>query len=204
MTHYDLLEVVQLDEQSNRNKLALRVGVQEQIGISLACGRMLCVGSRSVRKRITHARVSLDVADDGTSGLNLLCDALQRFNERLECHARARLRVNGCRHGRSLLVHMRFQSCCAPPDFDLVIMRVLVVVVMVVIMAIIVLVGMFVRIAMLMVLMRVLVIVIVASAGAIRTVIFANLTHASHPQSCRAEQRQRVRWHSSAQWAHLG
>ena len=134
MTHYDLLEVVQLDEQSNRNKLALRVGVQEQIGISLACGRMLCVGSRSVRKRITHARVSLDVADDGTSGLNLLCDALQRFNERLECHARARLRVNGCRHGRSLLVHMRFQSCCAPPDFDLVIMRVLVVVVMVVIM----------------------------------------------------------------------
>ena len=80
----------------------------------------------------------------------------------------------------------------------------LVVVVMVVIMAITVLVGMFVRMAMLMVLMRVLVIVIVASAGAIRTVIFANLTHASHPQSCRAEQRQRVRWHSSAQWAHLG
>ena len=75
MTHYDLLEVVQLDEQSNRNKLALRVGVQEQFGISLACGRMLCVGSRSVRKRITHARVSLDVADDGTSGLNLLCKA---------------------------------------------------------------------------------------------------------------------------------
>ena len=108
--------------------------------------------------------------------------------------------MNGRRHGRSLLVHMRFQSCCAPPDFDLVIMRVLVVVVMVVIMTM----SMVVMLVLMRVLMimHVLVIMVVTSAGAIRTVIFANLAHASHPQSCRAEQRQRARWHSSAQWAH--
>ena len=165
---------------------------------------MLCVGSRSVRKRITHARVSLDMTDNGASRLNLLRNALQRFNERLECHARARLRVNGRRYGRSLIMHMRFQSCCAPPDFDLVIMRVLVVVVMVVIMTMSMVVMLVLMHVLMHVLMRVLIIALMASAGAIRTVIFANLTHTSHPQSYRAEQRQRARSHSSAQWAHLG
>ena len=70
-------------------------------------------------------------------------------------------------------------------------MRVLVVVVMVVIMTM----SMVVMLVLMRVLMimHVLVIMVVTSAGAIRTVIFANLANASHPQSCRAEQRQRVR-----------
>ena len=113
-----LLEDVQVDEQGDRDELALRVGAEDQAGVALACGCALRVGDRSASERLVRSRVGFDVADYAVCGFHALRNDLQRPGKCLERLASFRLCANGRRHGRSLVVQMRLEGDIRPAEID--------------------------------------------------------------------------------------